>query len=314
MYKDYEDIKNEYYYIRQNNLLKYEEKKEKIYNEHPLLREFDYNIITLFAKKASNLKDKDSDEDFEKAIAALKVERKKYLNSNGIKDDYLDVKYTCEKCKDTGFIDGKKCSCLVAKEIAAFSEISDFTNIAKKDNFEKLDLTYYSNTEIAADGRNYNEYMKSIILEMRQKASALNKSPYNALFIGPTGTGKTFLTHCIGAEALKINKSVLCLNINEYVNSLMPNAISFEPYAVSCDLFILDDLGTENTSDFINSKLYYIIDKRLNTDKSTIITTNLSADELGEKYLSSIVSRLLNTYTLYNLQGEDLRRVRYANC
>lgn len=307
MIKTYDDIKNEYGYIRHQNLLRYEEKKADIYEKHPKLKELDFAIISSYVTLA---KGEDSD------INAIKKERDKYLKEHGIVDDYLEVKYTCDKCKDTGFIEGKKCSCFIEKEIECFDKVSHFKDYIKNDNFDNLDETYYNQPiEVGTNKDPYKTYMHRVIMHIMDGIKNIDKKPYNLLFMGSVGTGKTFLARAIGAEFIKKNKSVLYVNVNEYLNSLKPDydGEPFERYAVLCDLFILDDLGTENTTEFANSKLNYIIDKRLSDNKSTIITTNLMPEGLEKRYLNSMVSRIMCMYNIRMLQGEDLRRLKYAN-
>lgn len=310
---NFDNIKNEYGYIRHKNFLKYEEKKTKIYSEFPYLKTLDDSIISLYVKKC--LLDETLSKTCEDEIDAKRKEREEFLKKNGIKDGYLEVEYTCDKCKDTGFIDGKKCSCFIQKEIELFENVSNFREIAKKDNFDNLNKELYNQPIKTMDGtRDYKDYMADAIEHMKEQIKHIDETPYNAIFIGATGTGKTFLSHCIGCEFIKKNKSVLCLNINEYLESLRPDysGENLSKYAESCDLLILDDLGTENQTDFTNSKINYIVDKRLN-GKSTIITTNLSPTELRNKYLESTSSRILSIYRKYLLNGNDLRRVIYAN-
>lgn len=309
----FDSIKNEYGYIRHKNLLKYEEKKANIYKEYPRLKELDEAIISLYVKEC--LLDENGVAECEKKILAIKKEREDFLKGNNIKDGYLEVEYNCDKCKDTGFVDGKKCSCFIQREIELFENVGSFKDIVKKDNFENLNMSLYNQPVKTMDGmRDYKDYMQDAILHMKEQIKHIEEMPYNAIFIGATGTGKTFLAHCIGAEFIKKNKSVLCLNINEYLDSLKPdyNGENLSDYAVNCDLLILDDLGTENQTDFTNSKINYIVDKRLN-GKSTIITTNLTPSELRSKYLESTSSRILSIYRKYLLNGNDLRRVIYAN-
>lgn len=314
MDRDYQNIINEYGYIRHNNLLKYEEKKAKIYDENPTLKKLDEDIISLYIKEGiSDSKDLGELND---KIEAVKKERETYLKSHSIPDDYLEVSYTCDKCKDTGFVDGKKCSCFIQKEIELFENVSNFKNFIKKDNFDNINMSLYNQPVKTLDGtRDYKDYMRDAIAHMREQIKNIDEAPYNAIFIGATGTGKTFLSHCIGAEFIKKNKSVLCLNVNEYLDSLKPDydGEDFAEYAILADLFIIDDLGTESSTEFTNSKLNYIIDKRLSENKSTIITTNLTPMELKNKYLQSMASRITSIYRKYLLNGEDLRRITYAN-
>ena len=246
----------------------------------------------------------------------MQSEREKYLKSINLPDDYLEIHYDCDKCKDTGFVDGKRCVCFAEKELEIFDKISRFNEIIKKDNFTNFDMSCY-NQDIRIDASNekYIDYMKRVIEHIKDGIKNFNDKPYNALFIGGIGTGKSFLARCIGAEILKMNKSVLYLNVNEYLNSLKPNyeGDPLEKYAINTDLFILEDLGIESTTPFTNEKLDYIINKRLDDRKSTIITTKIYGKDLKNIYLESMASRLVHMYTKYILLGADLRGIKNAN-
>ena len=314
MIKSYEDIKREYEYIRQGDYLRYEDKKNEIYEMNPKLKELDLSIIKLYTKIGmARIENKPIDE-LEKQLENIQSERNTYIKEHNI-DDYKELKYVCDKCKDTGYVDGHKCSCFVQKEIELFDNISHFKNYIKDDNFEKLDMSFYNQSGLEYNGTTYKQFMDTLIKKFKSQVENMNKNSFSLLLIGPTGTGKTFLARCMGAEALKKNKSVLYVNVNEYLNSLKPD-YEGEPlkyYAVVCDLFILDDLGTERITDYTNTEINYIIDKRLNDKKSTIITTNLMPDQIESAYLSSTYSRLVNAYDNEYLFGDDLRRLKNVN-
>lgn len=315
MIKSYEDIKREYEYIRQGDYLRYDDKKNKVYKENPKLKELDLNIIKLYTKIGmARIENKPIDE-FEKQLENIQSERNTYIKEHNIIDDYKELKYVCDKCKDTGYVDGHKCSCFVQKEIELFDNISHFKNYIKDDNFDNLDMSFYNQSGLEYNGTTYKQLMETLIKKFKSEVDGMSKNPFSLLLIGPTGTGKTFLARCMGAEALKKNKSVLYVNVNEYLNSLKPD-YEGEPlkyYAVACDLFILDDLGTERITDYTNTEINYIIDKRLNDKKSTIITTNLMPDQIESNYLSSTYSRLVNAYDNEYLYGDDLRRLKNVN-
>lgn len=312
MFNSYDDIRREYDYIRQGDYLRYDEKKEKIYSDNPKLKELDLKIVKLYLEIGTARIEKRSIDKFEEELERTQKEREQYLKEHNISDDYKELKYVCNKCRDTGFVDGHKCSCFVQKEIELFDNISHFRNYIKDDNFDKLDLSFYNQSGLALNGISYKKYMEDLIASFRKKVANMDKESFSILLIGATGTGKTFLARCIGADALKNFKSVLYVNINEYLSSLRPD-YDGEPlkyYAVSCDLLILDDLGTERVTEYTNTEINYIIDKRLNDKKSTIITTNLVPDQIEEIYLSSTYSRLENAYENVYLAGDDLRRLK----
>lgn len=312
MFRSYDDIKREYEYIRQADQLRYDEKKELIYSNNPELKKMDLDIIKAYLNIGTARIDKQPIDKLEKELDDLKKEREKYLKEHNINDDYKELKYVCDKCKDTGYVNGHKCSCFVQKEIELFDNISHFSRYIKDDNFEKLDLSFYNQSGIVVGDKTYKEYMKEYVEEFKEMVANMDKKSFSLLLIGATGTGKTFIARCMGAMALKNNKSVLYVNVNEYLNSLKPD-YEGEPlkyYAVNCDLFILDDLGTERITDYTNTEINYIIDKRLNDKKSTIITTNLVPDQIAEEYLGSTHSRLENAFYNCYLAGDDLRRLK----
>lgn len=304
MIRDIVSIKNEYFYTRQRNLKAYEEKKAKTYEKFPKLYELDQKIIDLMVE---SLKGGDLDE-----VDKARLERDKFIKVNNIDPTYIDVQYTCKKCKDTGFINGEKCDCFKRKEMLALDNVTKFSSLIKDSNFDKLDFTLYKqDIKMHNSDLSYSDYMKNAILHMKDSIKNASVTPYNAIFIGATGTGKTFLARSIGAEFFKNGKTVLYINVNEYISSLKPDydGEPLEGFAKSCDLLIIDDLGTENPTDFSNSKLNYIIDKRLNDKKSTVITTNLTLDEMKKIYLGSMISRIAHLYSKYILMGDDLRRI-----
>ena len=139
----------------------------------------------------------------------------------------------------------------------------------------------------------------------------------NILFYGNTGVGKTFLSNCIAKALLDKSFSVLYLSAIELFNILSDydkedNADSelSESQITGCDLLIIDDLGTELSNAFTNSKLFYCINDRLLKGKSTVISTNLSPGELMNNYSERIFSRIKNSFKLYKLYGDDIRLIK----
>ena len=312
MYNSYDDITSEYEKIRQRNNFLASERRDKVYRDNPEVKELDFKIFSLVNKMVKSLDNPQKADELMQEIEKNRAYRIQFLKEHGIEDNYREPQYTCNKCKDRGFIDGKKCSCYIEKEIELFDNISNFRKYIADDNFSKLDMNCYKQ-----DGTNgkYYAYMEKSIRGIIDDLKNMDNKPFNYLFVGVPGTGKTFLARCIGAEALKRQKSVLYLNAVEYIDSLKPDyeGANLKKYAILADLFILDDLGTEYSSDFSKTEINYIIDKRLNDKKSTVITTNLIPDVQKARYLSPMCSRLDNLYKSFYLSGEDLRRLKNAN-
>ena len=73
------------------------------------------------------------------------------------------------------------------------------------------------------------------------------------------------------------------------------------------DLLIIDDLGTERINKFTETQLYECIQERLRNEHSTIVSTNLSFEDIKNNYSERILSRLLGYYKLIKILGRDIR-------
>lgn len=140
----------------------------------------------------------------------------------------------------------------------------------------------------------------------------------NLIFFGGTGLGKTFLTNCIANELLKEGKTVLYQtapimfdDIFDEKYGKVKNPIGLEKNILNSDLLIIDDLGTEKISDNKIEELFNIINTRLLNQNhkvtKTIISTNLTAQELANTYTMRIGSRLAGSYRFLRFFGDDIR-------
>jgi len=75
----------------------------------------------------------------------------------------------------------------------------------------------------------------------------------------------------------------------------------------SADLLIIDDLGTEVANQFSSSCLYDIINTRMNCHRSTIISTNLTKEDIQKRYWDRIASRIFGDYIPVPFLGNDIR-------
>ena len=75
----------------------------------------------------------------------------------------------------------------------------------------------------------------------------------------------------------------------------------------NCDLLIIDDLGTELANSFTVSQLFVILNERILQKKATIISTNLSLEDIKAIYSERIFSRISSNYSMLRLTGDDIR-------
>jgi DNA replication protein DnaC len=241
---------------------------------------------------------------------ALQKKRAELLIANGYPADYSDVKYDCEKCGDTGFINNKMCSCMKEALILAGIESSGFANLVNNQGFDNFLLDYYKKNITHYDLMRKNlEYLKDYAENFDVKSSQ------SVLMMGGTGLGKTHLSSAVAREVIGKGNDVFYTGaidlfsqfeiqkFKSYNNE--PNEL-IERY-FECDLLIIDDLGTEMINQFSVSTLYNLLNDRLSRKKPTIVSTNLSQDDIKNKYTDRITSRLFGEYKVLFFAGTDIR-------
>lgn len=298
-------------------------RKEKLYAAFPELEETD-NEIMLLSIKLSKLYLSNSGNLAEQVlklkdeIEQLKNKRIDIYAKNNIPEDYLKIKYECDKCSDTGYTaDGKRCRCLNKQIINSLYNMSNMEYMLKKENFNTFDINIFSNEPYKNKKVTPKQNMYQILGISEDFCSNFNDTSINLLLYGSTGLGKTFMCNCIANYLLSKEISVLyqtAFSLFEIVenhkfnkqNETEENKINYN-MIFECDLLIIDDLGTEVSNSFTNAELFNIINERLITNKKVIISTNLSLEQLRDTYSDRIISRVLNNFDALEFYGEDLR-------
>ena len=223
------------------------------------------------------------------------------------------IMYDCDKCKDTGYINGKICDCIhdAAKAIL-IKELSDRLPL-ENCRFENFDLNYYQNTDV--DGANPRKRMTAILKLCREYVINFDaKQSESLLFMGDTGLGKTHLTLAITCELLNRGFDVIygaAYNLFTEMETEHFERHTNTKYnaAINCDLLVIDDLGGEFVSPYIQSLLYNIINTRDLANKPTIINTNLAMSDIASRYTPRVASRLIK-YTAKKFIGNDIRQIK----
>lgn len=249
----------------------------------------------------------------------LQMRRAELLTQHGFGADYLDEIVSCPLCRDSGVYEGGVCRCLdtlynreLTKELGVLMRRGD-------ESFKNFDLTLYPDTPDPATGLVPREVMRRVSEACRRYAENFSPASPNLLFQGGTGLGKTYLSACIARVVSGAGFSVCydtataALELYEKAK-FARDAAEGESAATrirrmeSCDLMILDDLGTEMLTPMSQSALYTLVNNRLVAGRRTIISTNLSDSELTERYLPQISSRILGEFRCFPFVGEDIRR------
>ncbi len=239
------------------------------------------------------------------------------LRKNNLPDDYLETKYFCPVCEDTGFNESRLCSCHieVLKKLA-FDEEGKKSPL-KFCRFEDFDLKYYPDEYSSVLKCSPREKMREILSFCKEYASSFEPDNQSLFMHGETGLGKTHLSLAIAGKAIEKGYSVIYNSAQNIFNELHKERFgksdsngAFEAMVLECDLLVIDDLGTEFQTQFTNSVLYNIINTRINTGLPTIISTNLTLSEIENIYSKKISSRIIGEYAILTFKGNDIRQLR----
>jgi len=301
-------------------------RKYELYEKYPDIEDIDKNIASLSiqAIQTSLITSTNNTDKNKKEIEELKLEKQDLLKKYRISNKFFLPKFECSKCEDTGYIKTASgnvlCSCIKQKLYNLAYNNSNIFDLENQ-NFDNFRLDLYS------DKVDVEKY--SLDISPRENITSIKEtcqdfinnfdspSQNNLLFSGHTGLGKTFLSTCIANELIKKGKNVLYQTapimldkIIDYKFGKSNDNIVDSIYSV--DLLIIDDLGTETKNNLKVTELFNIINTRLlnqnNKITKTIISTNLSLQELYDTYDERIVSRILGYYNACYFYGEDIRR------
>ena len=241
-------------------------------------------------------------------LARLALEKQKLLRSAGLPEDYLEPVYDCQDCQDTGYIDGEKCHCLKQRILNLLYEQSNLEKLFTSKGFSSLSDTYYEGEDLTR--------FRNAVKSCEEFIQNFKTDYRNLFFYGTVGTGKSLLSYCTARELLRQGYSVIYFSSTGLFDMLA--RYSFDTKAkeslystyddlYNCDLVIIDDLGTEVTNSFVTSQLFACLNERHMRRKSTIISTNLTLEELRDRYSDRIFSRITSYYKLCKLSGPDIR-------
>ena len=310
--------------IRSANENEHQSRLIKVYEDIPEIREIDLKISEAALTEAKNriLGKAENSEDYQSTIDDLSEKKKELLKKAGLPTDYLNPIYNCPICKDWGEIDGKVCSCAKKLRITELYRRSNLNYLLERENFDSFRLDYYSKNAYKNKKKTPYENASNILNNAKRFVEDFDKKHDSILIFGSTGLGKTFLSNCIAKALLDKGHTVLYLSSNELFEEVLSKYIMsrneddkkiLEPiyqYLYNSDLLIIDDLGTEVLSSFVKSQLFEIINKRILTGRSTLITSNLDLETLQDRYTERVMSRIADNYILYQLYGDDIRYIK----
>ena len=294
----YDAIMREYGKQQMENQHSQEARKKEIYQKVPAVKELEAEIAERSVACARKLLEGNQEAIYElrEKLADLKEQKALLIKAAGYSDDYLELHYRCKDCRDTGWVDGHKCHCFLRAQMKLLYAQSNLERVLEQENFDHLTFQYYDNSQIIPEiGMTNADYMRRVVKSCMEFAQNFDSHQDNLLFTGSTGVGKTFLTNCIARNKFDYDQAEEMKDTYRYI--------------LDCDLLIIDDLGTELNNSFTSSQLFYCINERMNMNRSTIISTNLSLTQLRDSYTDRVTSRIMR-YRIIPLYGRDIRLLK----
>ena len=290
---------------------------QNAYDRVPRLREIDLQMRRTMTQAVQAAFSKGGDarvlmEDAKRENLALQEERAWLIESN-FEEGYLDDSPICSQCGGRGYVGSTMCECLA--ELCRQEQKKELSLLSGgKENFGQFRLDYYSEAYDSRYGASPRQVMELNFRNCRSYATTFTLNSGNLLFIGGTGLGKTFLAACIARSVADRGYSVMYETAASLFNKLERAKFGgseeerreVEKYS-HCDLLIIDDLGTEMTSQFVTAALYSLMNDRLLEGKPMVITTNLNVEEASRRYSPQIASRLYGSFTRLTFVGDDIR-------
>lgn len=302
---------------RQKKIEECENRIQLLHQKYPRLEE----ISGLFARMSLELaltaigkgKMGMSREELLTARQALAEEKKSIIRENKLPENIYEVWWDCEKCRDTGFVTiGVKCSCRLKEDLERLWQASGLLPEQERQTFGSFSLDWYEDKKKA-------RCILENCLAFAEKVSA-GQEAENLFLYGPIGTGKTHLCSAIANYVIQAGISVIYLKISQLLDILREyklNQGKNEPGQpdkarirglYQAGLLIIDDLGTENSTDFVCEQLFLLLDERINYRLPWVISTNLSPNEIGRLYEDRLSDRILGTSVALEFAGESIRR------
>ncbi len=308
----YSTVENRRLAAKSRHIAKLEEINSKI----PQLEDINSRITQAGAAQAIAVisKQPTEAEKHKARIAALLEERKQLLEVNGFREEDLQPIYYCNICKDTGFVNGRTCSCIRneiisqrQKTLTKFSPVPDVS-------FESFNPEMYPKQARQLPNQTmivpYN-HMKAIFDYCKAYSENFSLKNKSLIMLGASGLGKTHLACSIARVVMEKGYVVMYTSAQSFFNKVEQAKYTDEDVLsdiLACDLFILDDLGAEHMTNYSLSILYNIVNTRMIENKPAIYTTNIMSDAaLKQRYGEKIYSRLVgNSQRLY-FHGDDIR-------
>ena len=209
------------------------------------------------------------------------------------------------------------CECVVEREEAKIREAQNF---AKKREIEKLfsisnlGERFSKSTFESFLDRNGSETAYKVAVKYVKTFKEWNGE--SLMLWGEPGNGKTHLAAAIVNELSKKGYIVVFQSVPELLQRIRStfnsenkeNETQIMRALLECDLLILDDIGAEKTTEWVEEKLFNIIDGRYRKELPTLYTSNLEPKELKNQVGKRSYDRMVETSLTVKNEANSYRR------
>jgi len=290
-----------------------ERRKNGLFQECPELKRLDDELRALRIEKLRNIRFNNHERSayVERKLSEARKAQEDLLDSLGYPRDYLEIKYECSKCNDTGYVASKRCECADALVYDIMYRSASLEGAAQQ-CFENFNLSVFAGEDdVSVKQYAMMEKIYSYCVKYAESFST-NKSK-NLIFMGPTGTGKTFLSNCIAGRVLKNRHSVMAISSYALVETLKNasfNGTGELKRFCDVELLVIDELGMEQMLNNVTVEmLFMVINERYRKGYPIIVNTNLTPSQMTNRYTERITSRLFDKEksTVLGFEGHDVR-------
>lgn len=303
-------------------------RRDEVFRKHPDLEELDHKIkereLKLRGARFHGLNQGQRSR-LQEEIKGLKEQFQVLLQERGIPQDFKEPRWDCPRCEDrgeiltsTGFV---RCGCHQEQDLDNLRRQAGLPPRYANATFASASLDLYAprsdsgqDTPRVRAERAFRAGREFVQKQLTEKSSR------GLLIDGPVGSGKTFLLACVANELLAHGRAVRYISYSDFLFLVRLSFAPDSPYSEyelirdieRIPVLIIDDLGTEQATDFSSSLLYRIIDHRYGKKLPFVISTSCSLNQLARRlgYLGEkIMQRVTESCRISGLRGDIREKI-----
>lgn len=294
-----------------------DEKIQGIYGRLPRLEAIDRAIgqkNIAMIRQGILLKNATAQIQYQTEIETLMAERKQLLAENGMDESVYEPDWDCPICQDRGYTEpGVPCNCYRQEQMENLFRQSGMSEAMGRRTFANFDVSRYEDVKATED--------KLIWCRSFAGRVAEGYCTESLFLTGDVGRGKTHLSAAIANEVLQNGNTVIyrraadlfdLIREMRYAEGDMAKYHAVMDQIKNCDLLVIDDLGAERPTEFVQEQLVMILEERNDRDKPWIINSNLGLNEISRVYGNRVSDRILDRAVVFRLEREKSMRLERA--